>query len=232
MKKLLLSLFVLFACIPMQAQQSIESHNVAAYNAVSLTGNLNVELISSDKNAIDIELIGAEINRLKWGVSKETLTVTLKPGGTKATANVKIYYATAPTDISISGGELHTDEHLTGTFAKITVDAGAKVTASFDVKELEVKVQGNSVAQFDGTVKYITVNVYEKSKADMRELEGVSVTASASAGAEIYVWASERLIANAKTGATIFYKGSPEILRDISPKLNMGLGSSVLNIGK
>ena len=66
----------------------------------------------------------------------------------------------------------------------------------------------------------------------MREVDALSIVADAATGSEAFVKTNERLVANAKTGATIFYQGSPLIVRDRSSKLDTSVGASVINVGK
>ena len=52
-----------------------------------------------------------------------------------------------------------------------------------------------------------------KAKADTRALSSVDTRVEAATGAEAYVCASERLEVLSDTGAAVFYKGSPDIMR-------------------
>ena len=66
-----------------------------------------------------------------------------------------------------------------------------------------------------------------KSKVDCRSLTAEDVRVEAGSAAEVYVNVTERLQMTADTGAAIFYKGSPEILRSSSKMLG-----TINNIGQ
>lgn len=84
---------------------------------------------------------------------------------------------------------------------------------NMDATDLLLKVTGNSVANIGGNVKYYTLNASSRSKVDSRSLQCTDANVSASAGAEVYVRANERMQLSADTGASLFYAGEPVILR-------------------
>ena len=80
----------------------------------------------------------------------------------------------------------------------------------------------------------LLAKVMRKVTAKLETAQGVqtvSAETEATTGAEVYVNSSERLVANARTAAKIFYMGNPTIFKDRSSKINTSLGSSVLSIG-
>ena len=83
-------------------------------------------------------------------------------------------------------------------------------------KDLYLKVGGNSTADVSGTSKYLTLIAGAKSKVDCRNLLATDVRVEAASAAEAYVYVSERLQIFSGTGAAVFYKGAPEIIRSTS----------------
>lgn len=76
-----------------------------------------------------------------------------------------------------------------------------------------MQVSGNSAVDLTGATKYYTLTATSKSKVNTRELISQSVRVSATSGSEVYVEAQERLEIASDTGATVFYRGEPVILR-------------------
>lgn len=232
MKKTLSLIIFLLATISVSAQQSIKSNQIADFHSVSLSGNLNAELIRADVNSVDIELYNSDINKFKWSVNDGVLSVSLRPTiGSKARADVRIYYRGSLSDISVIDARLSATEAIMSHMMRLVVSGGANVNATVDVKDLEVEVTGNSSLLMSGTAKYLTLKATERSKVDVRKMQAVSAETEAATGAEVYVNSSERLVANARIAATIFYTGNPTIFKDRSSKINTSLGSSVLSIG-
>ena len=115
---------------------------------------------------------------------------------------------------------------------KFSANGGAKVTVGFESLDLELKITGNYVGHFSGYAKYMTLSATEKSKVDARPIECVSADVEAATGAEAYVTISERLVANAKSTSSIFYRGTPVIIKDMTSKMSSGMiGSGLHYIG-
>ncbi|MDL2320054.1 DUF2807 domain-containing protein [Alistipes sp. OttesenSCG-928-B03] len=231
MKKTIGIILFLFATVSLHAQQIIKSDQVADFHAVSVSGNINVELIPAAENSVDIQLYDSDIKKFKWSVSNGTLSLSLRPtSGAKARADVRVYYKGALQNISVVDARVTAMDLISHTL-RISVAGGANFTADLDAQDLELEVTGNSVALVSGMAKYATLRATERSRVDTRKMDAVSVEAEAATTAELYVTANERLVANAKSGATIFYAGSPSIFKDRSTKVSSSIGSSVLNIG-
>lgn len=232
-RTLILSITLLFTVALSYGQQTISSENISEFNAISLNGNISAQLIKSDTNKIDIILTDVDINKFKWNLKSGTLNVDLNSGPRgKGHADVKIHYAGPINAISVSGGELITPEVIESNMLRFSVNGGAKVTAKFEVMDLDANITGNSVVLLSGSAKYLTMHAGERSKVDVRPMECVSADVDASSGAEVYLFVTERLVANAKTTSTIFYKGKPSILKDKTSKMNSNvMGSGILNIG-
>ena len=215
------------------AQQSIKSQHVSPFHDITLSGRLNVEMIAADSSAIEVMLVDADISRFKWSVSDDVMNVSLRSQiGNKGYADVKIYYSEPISDIRVFEGQLIMKDTLNSGILKVSVASGATVTALLNVQDLEIEAVGNSVVQCSGNAKYMSLRATEKSKIDTRSVQSTSIEVDTSIGAEVYVSASERLVTNAKTNSSIFYKGEPQIFKQRSPKMGMGIGASVLNIGK
>ncbi|MCD7969766.1 MAG: DUF2807 domain-containing protein [Alistipes sp.] len=234
MKKImLLALSTIFSLSALVAQQTIFSENVDGFNAVAFSGNITAELIKSDACQIEIVLTDVDITKLKWIVKNGVLTVELNSGPKgRGHADVKVHYVDGLSSVSVSGSEFTSAEPLTGNIFSFSANAGATVSVEFDVMDLTVSVSGNSAALFTGDVRYLTMSATEKSKVDARGMDVMSAEVDAATGAEIYISVEERLVANAKTSSTIFYKGQPDIMRDKTSRMSSGMfGSSILNIG-
>ena len=238
MKKSILisALLLALATISASSQPSHSIKNIFTipdfYSVVLNGGNLNVELIHSETNEIEVELHNSELEKFRWTVSDGVLSVTLRPTvGAKPSADVKIYYNGNLHEISASGTQLTADEPVTSHIMILKVSGGARVNMAVDARDLEVEVTGNSSLMLSGTAKYLTLRATERSMVDTRKLDVVSAEVEAATSAEIYVNATERLVANARTTAKIFYMGNPIIFKDRSSRLNTTMGSSVYNIG-
>ena len=210
-------MFVTVACALLSlaafAQQSVKSDEgkPLVFSKAEFVGNLTVRMIRSDTARIEIKQSQSESNRLDWGVKDGNLFVKLKPGmnGKASSAEVVLYYDSLQAlkaNVAVEGPVC---------CEVLSVDLAAGATLGMDVAttDLYMKVVGNSAADITGTTKYYTLFATSKAKVDSRTLEAMDVRVEAASGAEAYVCATERLQMTSDTGAAIFYRGEPSIVR-------------------
>ena len=217
MKRLLILSLILGSCIQLaSAQKQIKSEKPLYFSKTEFSGNLNVRLVHSDTARIEIELNDAQINQLNWTIKDSCLTVRLKPGSqNKGNGNVTVYYNNIDA-LKASEAKITGTDTLQAKMLDIELQSGATVTTAVDTKDLYLKVGGNSTSDVSGTSKYLTLIAGAKSKVDCRNLLATDVRVEAASAAEAYVYVSERLQISSGTGAAVFYKGAPEIIRSTS----------------
>ena len=228
MKKIFLASIAALLITNALSAQIVKGESISEFATANFMGRVSVELIPSDENKVEITLQDADASRLDWGVRNGTLTIRLKPGSfrssTPGSATAKVYCKSLAA-IHLNGAEAITQGAWEGNMLSVDMSSGAKLTAEVSCLDLEIKATGNSIAQFSGTTKYLTLRANMRSKVDARKLRSVNADVSSAAGSEVYVSAEERLVAEAITTATIFYQGKPFIL-----KLTEKLGGNIHSI--
>ena len=170
MKKIALLFLAMTISWVASAQQSIVSKRLDPFTTVDLSGNLHVELIRADSAYLTVKLHGTNSNRLVWGVKDGALKIQLRPGGDKdANGEVKIYY-TSLSQIKISEASVSIQGTLTQGMIDVNMDAGAIFSADLNVKDICLKIGGNSVANLTGSAKYSTLFASAKSKVNARQM--------------------------------------------------------------
>ena len=232
MKKLIFALLLCGAVATVSAQQTrIHADQMERFSRISLSGKLNVEFIPSGKDSLSITLTDSNVDKFKWNVDKEELSMSLRPSsGGKGSAEIKLYYTQPVGAIAVSGSDVLIRDALKSSILSLNVGGGGKLTAQLECLDLDLAVSGNSAVSLTGTAKYLTVRATESSKVNCRQLASVSVQADAGSVAEVFVWAAERAVMSAGYGATIFYRGKPLVVRTSVAKI--GLGASITNIGE
>ncbi|MDR2885184.1 MAG: DUF2807 domain-containing protein [Rikenellaceae bacterium] len=217
MKKtiLLVSLFLAVAA-GVRAQQLISGENITDFNTVSLSGQMSVEMIPSDKPAVAMELHGVNPNQVTWGVTGSTLSIKVKPAAAKEGALIVRIYYTKVQSITAVTSDVRIPQPLESVMFSADISSGAKFTAALDCLDAQIKVTGNSAAQIEGRAKYVTLEANQRSKIDARTLEAQSAGASSYMASEIYAWGAERMISHTNTGGAVFYKGDPAVLRVVN----------------
>ena len=227
MKKIALLFLAMTISWVASAQQSIVSKRLDSFTSVDLSGNLHVELIRADSAYLTVKLHGTNSNRLVWGVKDGALKIQLRPGGDKdANGEVKIYY-TSLSQIYYSVASVSIQGTLTQGLIDVDKDARAIFSADLNVKDICLKIGGNSVANLTGSAKYSTLLASAKSKVNARQMVCQDVRVEAVSSAEAYVQVVERIQVVANTGGAVYYQGEPEIYRSATKMMG-----TVNNIGK
>jgi len=206
--------------------QIVRGESVSDFATANFTGKISVELILSNENKVEITLQDADASRLNWGVSNGVLSIRLKSSGVKSpgSATAKVYCKTLAS-IRLNGAEVITKGLWEGDMLSVELSNGAKLTTEASCLDMDIRATGNSIAQFSGTTKYLTLRANTRSKIDARKLRAMNVDVSSTASSEVYVFSEERLVAEASVSSTIFYQGKPSLL-----KLSEKLGSNIYSI--
>ena len=230
--KLRILLFIVSALLTTNAysQQKIGSNNIGKISEIKLQGRLNVTYIPSEMNAIEINLYNSDISKLRWNIVDSTLNVSLKSGGnTDAYADINIWSSTPLSKLDLSEASFFSEDIIVSNMIELIVSSSSKLIANLKSIDIEVRASGGSTVNLSGESTYLEVYASESSRVDTRKMDIVSCEVEGSSSAEVYIDAEERLIATAKTGATIFYSGNPIITKLTTPKLT-GLGAGIHKI--
>lgn len=198
------------------AQQSVKSDEgkPLVFSKAEFVGNLTVRMIRSDTARIEIKQSQSESNRLDWGVKDGNLFVKLKPGmnGKASSAEVVLYYDSLQA-LKASAANVAVEGTVCGRGAERR-SGGRRHARHGCGYDRPVYESGREFGRdITGTTKYYTLFATSKAKVDSRTLEAMDVRVEAASGAEAYVCATERLQMTSDTGAAIFYRGEPSIVR-------------------
>lgn len=209
------------------AQKIVSTQNLSDFNKIELTGRLQVELVQGDEASVEITLNNAEDKKLDWGIKNGVLSVRLKPGGgSSANADVKITYKDL-VGLKVSSANVAVTNTIESPMLDMDISGGATVKADVDLNDLKVTAGGNSVLDLSGETKYYNLAANTKATVDSRSMKAENVVVKAATAASVYVYSSERIEITAATTSTVFYKGTPEIVRQKN-----SLGGEIHSIGE
>lgn len=211
MKKLTL-FFILFSAT-LFAQAPI-TKNLGDFNTVKVFNGLTVELQKS--NSSKIEISGSQAEDVSINNSNGTLKIRLKfPKGFIAD-NVKIvlYY---DSEISVldanEGASIISEETIKQQHLEVRVQEGARIQLDIDTKYLVVKSVSGGFIGLIGETENQTIEATTGGFYNGFDLDSKQAIVMSSSGANVEVKASELLDANVRFGGSIYYKGTPEILK-------------------
>lgn len=202
---------------------------LVAFNRVKIDGPMNV-IFKSVASANDARIVydtkGNITSKFKFEIDKSgTLVVSEKSDPKRTTVtDVTIYYHELR-GAKIAHAKSVFENVIENDLFDLSVSGGAVVIV--DIKTLDVAVEctGTSRLTLGGSTKYLTMRT-STAKADCTKLSVVSATVEASHSAEVRLAIQERLEATAATGAKLFYKGTPTILREHTAVF----GGEIINI--
>ncbi|MBR5106029.1 MAG: DUF2807 domain-containing protein [Alistipes sp.] len=223
--------------IPATSTEKVEEQVVSmpktdwltAFTRVKIDGPMNVVLkrvATAEECRITYDTKGNITSKFKFEVDKKgALVVTEKydPKRTSVT-DITIYYNSLR-EVKIAHAKAIFENVIETDLFDLNISGGA--TVSLDIKTLDAAVECTGVSRLtlNGSTKYLTMRA-STAKINCTELSVVSATIDASHSAEVRMTVSERLEATTSTGAKLFYKGKPTILRDHT----VVFGGEIINI--
>lgn len=225
MKKLILSAVALLfgsACFAQTAEPAGTRHSASeksewlqSFSAVNIEAPIEVTFVRiSDNEAPKIvyDTQGSYTTKFRFEVKNRVLQISeradsRRPEQTKVT----IYYNTLDA-LAITDAATSFREPITAKLFDLKVGGHASLTATFDVKDLNMELTGRSSAKLDGSVRYLTLYV-ASGTVDGLGLETMAARVNVNSGGSVTLDVTERMEATTSTNGTINYKTEPPIVR-------------------
>lgn len=211
MKKLTL-FFILFTATLFA--QDVITTKLGDFNTVKVYNGLTVELQKS--NSSKIEISGSQAKDVSVNNSNGTLKIRLKfPKGFVA-ENIKIvlYYDKEIAVLDANeGASIVSDKTIKQSHLELRAQEGAKIQLDINTKYLVVKSVSGGFISLTGETDNQTVEATTGGFYSGFDLKSKQAIVLSSSGANVEVKASELLDANVRFGGSIYYKGTPEILK-------------------
>ncbi|MBK5209007.1 MAG: DUF2807 domain-containing protein [Flavobacteriaceae bacterium] len=211
MKKLTL-LLILFSAI-LFAQEPITT-KLGDFNTVKVFNGLTVELQKSPGSKIEIS--GSQAKDVSVINADGTLKIRLKFPESFIAEDVMIvlYYAN---DIAVldanEGASIVSDETIKQQHLEVKTQEGAKIKLEIDTKYLTVKSVSGGIISLTGITESQTVEATTGGIYSAYDLQSKQAIVTSASGANVEVNTSELLDANVRFGGSIYYKGTPEVLK-------------------
>ena len=192
----------------LSAQKAI---SVESFSELVLTGSMNVELKTADKEEVIIETKGIEVEdigvNVKGGVLKINALNAFKNKNIEI--NIIIYHRDLY-EISASAGAIVTkEETLNGDKLDLDVSSGAKISIDVNVKSLKAFCSSGASLLLSGKVESGQLTAATGGMIDGKKLEVDRAYVVSSTGASILVKAISELDIRSNTGGNVTYYGTP-----------------------
>jgi hypothetical protein len=199
--------------------QSTVSQNLGDFTTLKVFNGIEVELIKSNEQKIEIRGKKSEKVTIK-NVDKTlklTLPFSLKPENNSADGEVivKLFYSSNIDVIDANEGATITGKDINQEKLVVNSQERALINLVVNTKYIEVKTSSGGIIKLSGTTKHQDVNLdlYGVYRGFNLKTENTS-TVKAGTGAKAEIFAGETLTAKVSFGGSIFYKGNPELIKD------------------
>lgn len=199
--------------------QSAVSQNLGDFTTLKVFNGIEVELIKSNEQKIEIRGKKSEKVTIK-NVDKTlklTLAFSLKPENNSADGEVivKLFYSSNIDVIDANEGATITGKDINQEKLVVNSQERALINLVVNTKYIEVKTSSGGIIKLSGTTKHQDVNLdlYGVYHGFNLKTESTS-TVKAGTGAKAEIFAGETLTAKVSFGGSIFYKGNPELIKD------------------
>lgn len=213
MKKILI-LLTLFTVTFVNSQTTINKV-LPNFSTLKVYNGIDVEIVKSDKSAI--EITGPKAEKVKIKEENGVLKIALRFPETMAEGDVKatLFYKKPIMVIDANEGATITGKEISQSKVDIKAQEGAFINLVINTSHCYVKASSGGVIKLSGTTKNQDVNVDLGSTYHGFKLEVTNVSMiKAASGAKAEVLSNETLDAKVSFGGTIFYKGSPKVLKE------------------
>tara|TARA_B100000768_G_scaffold20527_1_gene18342 strand:+ start:414 stop:1106 length:693 start_codon:yes stop_codon:yes gene_type:complete len=212
---LILALFISITLL----SQSKRVNNLGDFNVLKVYNGIEVQLIKSNEAKLEITGEKSEIVKIKNvnNTLKLSLPFSLKPLNNYANGKVliKIYYKNKIDVIDANQGSIITGKEFQQEEVEIRTQERAYINLVLKSKNITVRSTSGGIVKLSGSASSqdVFVDLYGVYHGFGLIIENSSMI-KAGTGAKAEVFAGKTLTAKVTFGGSIFYKGSPELIRD------------------
>ena len=209
MKKLFFIALFAFSLIPAFSQQS-EVRQIGSFRGVKAGEAIDVYLRKGDKEQVKVEVTGTALSNILTEVSGTYLRIHMKEGSYRnRTVKVYVTYVNLEKISASSAANIFSENIITSTDMEISASSAASVEVSLDTQSLAVDASSAGTITLEGKAKKISIEASSAGNIDAYNLEGDNVSVSASSGGGAKVTVHKEFQAEASSGGTIRYRGTP-----------------------
>ncbi|MEM8523246.1 MAG: head GIN domain-containing protein [Bacteroidota bacterium] len=238
MKKITV-LFAFFALASSLLAQSSKTRSLSNFDEVSISEGIKAKLRKGNKNEVKIEADNISIDRVLTEVRGDRLKVHLDGNNWRRNPEVRVYITfkeleglhaglgakvILEDDVEAdvfdastgSGANMKLEGRIRAKDMSLDASSGSYLYAeAVSADELEAEASSGANIEIEGgSVNEMEADVSSSGKVSAYDLKCKRVSAEASSGGGVKTYASEAIRGNASSGGWIYYKGSPDRVRE------------------
>ncbi|WBU89594.1 head GIN domain-containing protein [Cellulophaga omnivescoria] len=192
-----------------------DSRNVGDYEAISVSGFFDVELIEGTEGKITLKGDENILNHIKTEVKNGKLVIKAEKGMNLSPSRNSKLLVTVPVEhineatLSGSGDIVGKTTIVSNTF-ETSISGSGDINLKVKAKELKATMSGSGDINLSGSATDFTVRVSGSGDISAYDLEADYVKALVSGSADIKVTAKETIDARVSGSGDIKYRGNPK----------------------
>ncbi len=192
------------------AQQS-ETRAIGPFKGVKVGEAIDVYLKKGEKESVKVEVTGVSLSDVLTELSGSSLRVHMRDGNYRNQRSVKVYvtYVNIDRISSSSAANVFSEGTIKATSMEINASSAASVEISLDAESVSIDVSSAGDATLEGKAKSLRVEASSAGSIDAYNLDCENVEASVSSAGSAKIAVSKSLDAQASSGGSIRYRGSP-----------------------
>lgn len=193
-----------------------EVRSLESYNSIDVSGGIKLYMQNGNKHEAEVEVENADLDDLVTKVVNNQLQVHFKRSimnvwKNNRSATVTVTYKNLNQLEIESGCYVESLSTISANDFDLSCKSGTRVILELEADDLDIDMSSGTSLSLEGEVNNLSIDASSGSAFDGSELKAQSVDVEASSGTSIKVWAIQSLIAEAKSGSSIRYKGSPSV---------------------
>ncbi len=209
--KVIVSVLMVFAFAGLALAQESETRSVDSFRGIKSSEAIDVYLKKGTKESVKVEVTGIRLSDVLTEVSGTNLRIHRREGNYRNSNTVKVYVTYVNLErISVSSASnVFSENPIKSSSMEINISSAASVEVSLDVDHLTVDASSAGDAVLAGKANTFEVEANSAGDIDAYALESLVVRASANSGGSAKVTVTKELDAQANSGGSIRYRGSP-----------------------
>lgn len=192
-----------------------DTRNVGDYEAISLSGFFDVELIDGKEGKITIQGDENIINHIKTEVKNGKLVIKAEKGMNLTPSRNSKLLVTVPVEhineATLSGsGDIVGKTTLVSNTFETSISGSGDISLKVEAKELKASMSGSGDINLSGSATDFTIRVSGSGDISAYDLQADYVKALVSGSADIKVTAKETIDARVSGSGDIRYRGNPK----------------------
>lgn len=203
---------ILFFLSTVAFAQDKETRSLNKFSELRVSEGIELIARKGNENSIELEVSRIDLDRVVTEVRGDRLSVHLRRGNYRSrSVRAVLTYTEEIDDIVVStGAEAVFEDMIKTERLDIRTSTSGMVDAKIEVKYLDLSASTSGRIDLTGDADDVEATASTGGTIYAYDVEASEVYARANTGADVRVYANDRLRASAGTGGTVSYRGRPK----------------------